>query len=255
MSGTSPAGARTVPETGSRRPAGSRPHAPGFLRAALTVAGKDLRIEGRTLESLSGMVLFSLIVLVVFNFAFDLSTLREVGAGRIVPGILWTTFAFSAVVAFARAFQIERHRDSVAALLLTPVDRGALYTGKALANLASVLALQVVILPLSAVFFDFDLPASAAALAAVVPLHTVGLVVLGTLFGAVSAKLGRGEALVAMLLFPAASPLLISAVKTTAAALEGKSLSTVGNWLLVTAGFDVLYFLAALLLFEFVLED
>ncbi len=201
------------------------------------------------------MVLFSLIVLVVFNFAFDLATVRRVGASRLVPGVLWTIFAFSGIVGFARSFQIERQRDSLTALILAPVDSGALFAGKALANLAAMTVLEVVLLPLSAVFFDYDLLSMAGPLALVVVLHSVGLAELGTLFAAIAARVGRGEALLATLLFPVSTPLFISAVKCTTAVMESKPLASVSTWLLVAAGFDALYFLVALLTFEFVLED
>ena len=228
---------------------------PGFFKVAWIVAAKDLRIEGRTFESFSSMALFALIVLVVFNFAFDLSTVRQVGPARLVPGVLWITFTFSAVVGFARSFQVERQRDALTALLLAPVDPGALYAGKTLTNLCGITLLQSVLLPLSAVFFDYDLVAVAGPLVGVVALHTLGLSVLGTFFGAVSASVGRGEALLATLLFPAAVPLLLSAVQCTSAVLEGKPLSSVSQWMLVTAGFDILYLLVALLTFEYILED
>jgi heme exporter protein B len=228
---------------------------PGLLRGAFIVAGKDLKIEWRTLETLSAMVLFSLIVLVVFNFAFDLTTVRQVGAARLVPGVLWVTFSFSGIVGFARSFEIERHRDSLAALVLAPVERSAIFAGKAMANLATVAALEALVLPLSAVFFDYDLVALFFPLVLVVLLHTVGLCEIGTLFAAVAARVGRGEALLATLLFPVATPLFIAAVKCTAAVLDGKPLSSVSNWMLVTAGFDVLYFLIAILTFEYILED
>lgn len=232
-----------------------RPLGPGALRSCWIVASKDLRLEGRTLDAISAMAVFSLIVLTVFNFAFDLTTLRSVGAPKLVPGILWTTFAFAGIIAFARSFQTEKFRDSLTALVLSPVDRGALYAGKAVANLVLVLVLQAALLPLSAIFFDYDLLAVAAPLLFVVLLHTLGIAELGTFFAAIAVRVGRGEALLATLLFPVASPLMISAVKCTTAVLEGKPLGAVKHWLLVAAGFDVLYFLVALLTFEYVLED
>lgn len=228
---------------------------PGFFRAAWLVAAKDLRLEWKTLESLSAMGLFSLIVLVIFNFAFDLTTVRTMGVGKLVPGVLWTTFAFSGIVGFTRAFQVERRREALTALLLAPVDRGALFAGKSLANLALLTGLQVVLLPLSAVFFDWNLFEVGGPLLFVVILHTIGLAQLGTLFGAVVSRLNRGEALLATLLLPAATPLFLSAVRCTASVLDGRGLAEERHWLLVTAGFDVLYFLVALLLFEFVLEE
>jgi heme exporter protein B len=226
-----------------------------FLRASGIVAAKDLRLEWRTLETLSSTVIFSLTVLVVFAFAFGAGAAQKFGVDRLVPGVMWTVLAFAAVVAMARSIQLERARDTLSALFLAPVDRGALYTGKMLANLVKLTLLQWLIIPLSAVFFDFDLFTAATPLVLVLFLHGLGLTELGTLFAAVSTRLGRGEALLATLLFPAASPLLISAVKCTAACLGGRPLSSVSNWLLVAVGFDVLYFFVALLTFEFVLEE
>lgn len=227
----------------------------GFFRASARIAGKDLRLEWRTLETLSSSLVFSLTVLVIFSFAFDPAVLRRVGSDRLVPGIVWTVLAFAAVVGMTRSFQLERYRDTLLGLWLAPVDRSAVFAGKCLANLIKLVVLEVVVLPLSAVLFDYDLLAVAGPLAGVVLLHSLGLTTLGTLFAAVVMRVGRGEALLATLLFPAATPLFISAVKCTGGLLGQGDLTDQSRWMLLTAGFDVLYFVLALLMFEFVLEE
>lgn len=232
-----------------------RPALPGFVRSSWLVAAKDLRMEWRTFERLAAMALFSLVVLVIFNFAFDLATVQQLGASKLVPGMLWITFAFSGIIGFTRSFQLEHRRDSLVALLLAPVDRGAIFLGKTLANLATVWILQIVIVPLSAVFFNYDLVSVALPMAVVVGLHTIGIAELGTLFAAVATRLGRGEALLATLLLPAATPLFLSAVKCTEAVLEHATLASAWRWLAITSGLNVLYLLVALATFEYVLED
>jgi heme exporter protein B len=229
--------------------------APGFLLASRLVAAKDLRMEWRTLESLSAMFLFSLVVLVVFNFAFDLATIQRLGPPKLVPGVLWITIAFSAIVRFTRSFQVEQRRDSLTALLQAPVDRGSIFLGKAAASLTLIWVLQAVLLPLSAVFFNFDLLAVLGPLLLVIAIHTVGLAELGTLFAAVASRVGRGEALLAILLLPMSAPLFLSAVRCSAAVLEGQSLGSVSQWLVLAVGLDFLYLFGALLTFEFVLEE
>lgn len=228
---------------------------PGFLRVCCAVAAKDLRLEWRTLETLSSTTIFSLTVMVVFSFAFGVGGAEQPRIERLVPGVLWTVLAFASVVAMSRSIQMERLRDTFGALFLAPVDRGALYAGKLLANLVKLGLLQLILLPLSAVFFDYDLLAVALPMIVVLFLHGLGLAELGTLLAAVSTRLGRGEALLAILLFPAVTPLLISAVKCTVACLAGNELGEVRHWLLVATGFDVLYFFVALLTFEFVMEE
>jgi len=228
----------------------------GYFRASWVVAAKDLCLEWRTLETLSTSVVFSLIVLLIFNFAFSFATIRDLGAARLVPGVVWAVLAFGAVVGMTRSMQLERQRDTLGALFMAPVDRGALFTGKFLANLVKLSVLQWVVLPLSAIFFDYDLLAVAGEMALVLFLHAIGLTELGTLFAGVATRVGRGEALLATLLFPAVSPLFISAVKCTASLLAGQGLGgAAGTWLLITVGFDFLYFFVALLTFEYVLEE
>jgi heme exporter protein B len=228
---------------------------PGFFTAAALVARKDLRIEGRTKETLAASLLFALVVLVVFAFAFDIDTIRRMGTGKVVPGILWVTLAFSAIVGFTRSFRLERAREALVAVALAPVDRGAVFVGKWLANLVLLITLELILVPLTAVFFDADIVSCAAPLAVVLAVHTLGLAALGTLFGGVVSRLDRGEALLATLLLPAATPLFVSAVHCTASVLEGAPLAGDRKWLLVSVGLDVLYVLVALMVFEAILEE
>jgi heme exporter protein B len=204
---------------------------------------------------LTSSLVFALIVLVVFSFAFDLSTVRELGVERLVPGVVWTVLAFTSVIGVARSMLLERRQDTLGALFLSPIDRGALFGGKFLANLVKATVLELLLVPLSAVLFDYDLLSIAGPMLIVLMVHTVGLIALGTLFAALATRIGRGEALVATLLFPAATPLLISAVKSTEALLAGKGLGGETSWLRLSVGFDVLYVVVALFLFEFVLEE
>jgi heme exporter protein B len=228
----------------------------GFIRASREIAVKDLLLEWRTLESISSSLVFSLVVLVIFSFAFGFEAVRELGAYRLVPGVIWTVLAFAAVVGMTRSMMVEKKRESMSALFLAPIDRSAIFTGKLVANLVKLTLLQWIVLPLSALFFDFDLLSVVWSMLFLLFLHGLGLAELGTLFAAMATRLGRGEALLTTLLFPAAAPIFISAVKCTSALLAGRDLwSSSGNWLLLTAGFNVLYFLVSLGTFEFILEE
>jgi len=227
----------------------------GFFGSARLVALKDLRLEWHTFETLSTSLVFSLTVMVVFNFAFGIEAIKELGVWRLVPGVIWIVLAFAAVVGISRSSALERERDTLGALLLSPIDRGAIYLGKWIANLIKLTILELVVLPLSAVFFDFNLFEIALPMFGVVFVHSIGITALGTLFSTIVSRIGRGEALLATLLFPASTPLFISAVKCTAALLQHGELGQAWNWLALSAGFDILYLMLALLTFEFVLEE
>src|SRR5262245_25233832 len=95
-----------------------------FAAQLSTLLWKDLVTEWRRRELVSSLLVFSLLVLLVFEFAFDL---RREQLPALAPGILWVTFIFAGVLSFNRAFAAERDRGTWEGLLLAPVDRGAIY--------------------------------------------------------------------------------------------------------------------------------
>ncbi len=221
---------------------------------AIAVCAKDLRIEWRNLDNLPAMFFFSLLVLVIFNFGFDFASadFRLLG-----PGVLWVAFTFAGVLAFGHSFTLEREADCIQGLIIAPVDPGTLYVGKMLANLISMLIVEAVVLPLCGVLFNFDLLSVAGRLALVVIVHTLGFTAVGTLFGAMTARTRRGDVLLPILLFSVSVPLMISAVKTTAAVISGNGQLTGAPraWLTMAAVFDLVFLTASYLTFEYVIEE
>lgn len=227
---------------------------PGLFRSAWSVAAKDLRLEWRTFDSLAAMLLFAMVLLLIFAFAFGATGAGEIEPEKLVPGVLWSAVSFTSLIAFSRSFQTEERQETMVALLHTPLDPSALFAGKLLANLCLVAVVEAALLPLSAIFFSLDLRPVLGSLLPILVLHTFGLGVLGTLAGAIATRLQRGEALVAVILLPLASPLLISAIECTGTVVAGRGLGSLGAWIWGTVAFDVLFLSIGLLTFEFVVE-
>ncbi len=227
----------------------------GFVRAAWLVARKDLQLEWRTFDVLSSSVVFSVVVLLVFQFAIGGGAARQIASEALVPGVLWLAIGFSSVVGIARSMDAERRGDTLGGLFRAPIDRGAIYVGKLLANAIKLALLEVILVPLAIVLFNADLGGAWIELIFVLALCSFGLCALGTLFGAIVSRVGRGEALLSTLLLPAATPLLLAGVTATGALFRGDTLASVGRWLGLAAGFGLLFFFVALATFEFVLEE
>ncbi|MGH7530577.1 MAG: heme exporter protein CcmB [Gemmatimonadales bacterium] len=219
---------------------------PDWLRHAWLVARKDLLVEFRSRTALVSALVFTVLVLLVFNFGRDPTAVATVD---LAPSILWVTFTFAAMLALNRAFQLELENQALDGLLLAPVGRGSIYLGKLLANLAFVGVIEAVGLPLFAVFFNVRVLPMLGPLAAVIALATVGFVAVGTLFSAMTARTRFAELLLPVLLLPFMIPPLIWAVLTTAALLAGRPLSEVDGWLRLLAAFDILFVALAFVLF------
>ena len=223
-----------------------------FLRTIVLVAAKDLQTELRSREQLVSLLFFALLVLVVFNFAFDFTVIDFVAFGG---GILWVAFIFSGVLALSHSFRIEREQARIEGILLAPVDRSAFYLGKVASTLLFMSAVEAVLLPASVILFNYRFGARIGLVLLVLILNTVGFAAVGTLFAAITTQTRRGELLLPLLLFPAAVPIALAAVKTTSHILAGRPFERFAPWLALSAAYDVIFLAAAVLLFDYVLEE
>ena len=222
----------------------------GFLRKVLAIIHKDIIAELRTKEMFSSMFVFALLVIVIFNFAFEL---RVANVKQIAPGVLWVAFTFAGMLGLNRSFILEKDKGCLEGLLLAPVDRSAIYFGKMLGNLIFMLVVEAIVLPIFWVLFNP--PLFNPALILVIVLGTLGFAGVGTLFSAIAVHTRAREVMLPILLFPIVVPLMIAAVKITGGLLDGQSLSEMRNWMNLLVGFDVIFLTVSYMTFDYVVEE
>ncbi len=167
------------------------------------LARKDLLLELRAKETLPSMLLFVISALTIFHFALPAGT-SDVAA----RGLLWSALVFTALLGLTRAFVAEREQGMFDALILTPCDRSAIWLAKSIAVLAFLAAAEVVALPAFAAFFHGLNGRTVAAVA----LADLGIVAVGTLFGAMAVAGRARELLLPLLFLPAAIPIVVGGV-------------------------------------------
>jgi heme exporter protein B len=219
-----------------------------FLAQVLAILWKDIRCELRSKQTWMGVGLFALLVLVIFNFAFDL---RVDNKAAIAPGVLWVAFVFASLLGLGRTIAAEREKGSMDRLSLCPVDRKAIYLAKLLGNLLFIGVVEIVALPVFAALFD--VPLFAGTLLPIVLLGTLGIATVGTLFSAMAAATRARELLLPVLVFPLIVPVVISAVRATGS-LMAPALNE-PPWIGLMAAFDIIFLSISMLTFEFVIEE
>ena len=223
-----------------------------FLGRALAILRKDLQAEWRTKERLSPMVFFALLVLLVFNFSFELggAALQEIG-----PGVLWSSYVFASLLGLGRSFADERENDALDALLLAPGDRGAVYLGKMVGNLVFLLAVELLSLPFFTLFFNLSPGFFLLPLFAVFLLGSACLASVGTLFAAMSNNMRLRELLLPLLLLPMILPALISCVAATKLVLANDHFDKLLPHLQMLGVYTVVFTVLSLMLFEYAIEE
>ena len=225
---------------------------PGVLRAAWLIARKDLAIEFRSRSAFLSALVFALLAIVIFYFAWDATA---VAAIDLAPGVLWVIFTFSGLLGLHRSFGVEQADRAIDGLLASPVDREAIFLGKALANLVFVLGVQLVAMPAVALFYNLPLGGAWPALAGIAVLAAIGLVSVGTLFSAMAVNTRLAELLLPMLSLPFFVPVVMPAAQATARLLAGRPAIEALAWLKILLAFDIVFLLACTLAFPFTLED
>jgi len=223
----------------------------GYLGQVAAVARKDLVLEMRSRERVLVSGTFAVLVAVVFSFSLD-PTLR---ARSIAGAMIWVTVLFSGLVGVGRSFAMEREEEALSGVLLAPVDRGALFLGKFLANLVILLVVEAVVFPVYALFFGLSVAGSLWGMAAVVFLASVGFMLLATLFAAIAAHTRLGETLLPVLLLPLLIPVVIFAVSGTQRLLVGRPLEEVMGNLKMLLAFDLVYLIVCTAVFGQVVEE
>jgi len=221
-----------------------------YLSKLWAIAIKDLRAEIRAKEIFSTMAAFSVLAVVIFGMAFDLRVPNPV---MIVPGVLWVVVLFTGILGLNRSFGAEVDRGSLAALLLAPLDRSAIYFGKMLANLLFLLAAELIILPAILVIFNVNVfqPWILVGLL----LGTLGYVSVGTLFAALAANARARESMLPILLLPVMLPIFMAGVKITAIVLDNRGLGDLQRWLMILTVYDLIFITIAFLVFDLIWEE
>jgi len=222
----------------------------GLLGPMMVIVWKDILLELRSKDLVVSVVVFGLLVVAVFNFALNNTPGRSDG---LAPGILWSAFAFAAVLAMNRAFVRDQEQGGLEGLLISPVSRDAIFLGKALTSLIFMLLVEAVLLPVYAVMLDFS--ALSWNLMLTIFLGTLGFALVGTLFSAIAVQTRSREIMLPVLFFPVLLPVIIAAVEASTRAVGGETFIELGRWLPLIGVFDALFLVICPWVFAFVVEE
>jgi heme exporter protein B len=222
------------------------------MNAYRALLGKDLRVELRTLRSLPAMALFAVTTFVIFRYGLDRTGLE----GGLAAGVLLATLLFAAILAVNRLFVAERDEGGFELIRLSPIDRTILFAAKASALLVYLVVLELVVVPIFALFFL----ESAAGLPGLIPvliLFDLGIAVTGTLISTIATNSSARDLLAPLILLPLLIPLVIAAAGASEPILSagGPEFDDFGKWLGVLGLYDGVFALVGYAVFDFLLED
>lgn len=223
-----------------------------YTRVVWAIIAKDAMVEWRTKTAFLSAMVFAILVLSILFFARDPTAVSSLD---VAPGALWVTFTFAAMVGLNRAFLLERENGAMDGMLLTPIPRTAIFVGKMGGNLLFVALVEAISIPLFILFYNVSLAGRLPQLILVTAMATVAFVAVGTLLSAMVVRTRFAELMLPVLLLPFLIPPVVGAVQVTARILAARPLSEMMPWLKLLAGFDIVFCVLTVLLFEATLDE
>jgi heme exporter protein B len=233
----------------SKAPARPRLRTP-YWQVVASLAWKDLRAEIRGRELVNAMLLFAVMAVMIFSFALELDRQAKEAT---VGGVLWVTIAFAGTLGLGRSLAAEKDRGSLDALLLSPVERSALFYGKMIGNFLFTLTVGFLMVFLLTVLFNISL--FRPLLWLVILLGCLGFATTGTLVASMSVHARAREMLLPILLLPVILPIIISATRASTALLTGLKSDEWLPWIQMLAFMDLIFLFAAYFLFDYIVEE
>ena len=218
------------------------------MRFAWAIARKDLRSEFRSKEATNAAISFALVILLILSFVFE-PTSEDKSA--MAGGLLWIVFAFSGTLILNRTFARELQNDALEALIAAPVPGWALFLGKAVSSFIMMAIVELIALPVFAIFYDLNL---VWRMVPIVILGTWALVVVGVSFSALTVNVQLREVMLPLLIYPTLIPALLASMFLTGNVLDGQTFAGDNlTWLRLLVGFDIIYTALAVTLIDIVL--
>ncbi len=221
-----------------------------YLSIAFTIFWKDFLLEVRAKEVVTPILVFALLVLITFNFAFEPTPAL---LAVIAAGTLWVSFTFAGILGLNRTFALEKDKGSLDGLLLCPVSRDVLYIGKLLSTFVFMLVIEALMLPVFSMVFN--LPLVLPQLWLLTALATLGFAAVGTLFSAMAVNTRAREVLLPVLFLPIVVPVIIAAVESTNAIFQAEGWDQINKWMQLTTAFDAIFLVVSAVLFQFVVQE
>jgi len=223
-----------------------------YIGLVWAIAHKDLLVEFRTLDRLTAMGAFVVLIGILFNFSIDTTVVRP---QDIATGLIWMTIIFGGMLGMGRTFSLEEQDGALTGILQSPIPLDALYLGKVLGNFVLLSVMVALVFLVFGMFFGLTFAGSLVSLVGVVASGVLGFVALTTLFSAMTTRSSMGEGLLPVLIFPLLVPVIVYGTTATNRLFAGRPFAEVDGNLRMLAAFAIGSTVVCAWLFRFVIEE
>ena len=178
---------------------------------------RDLLMAWRRSSDIFSVVMFFVLAVVLFPLGVgpELDTLR-----KIAPGIIWVAALLAAMLSLDQLFQSDADDGSLDLLLLAPTPLETIVIAKCCAHWMVTGLPLILVAPILGILLNLPLSGFAVMIITLV-ISTPTISLLGSVGAALTIGARRGGVLVALLILPLLTPILIMSANAVDLALVG----------------------------------
>ena len=178
---------------------------------------RDLLMAWRRSSDIFSVVMFFVLAVVLFPLGVgpELDTLR-----KIAPGIIWVAALLAAMLSLDQLFQSDADDGSLDLLLLAPIPLETIVIAKCCAHWMVTGLPLILVAPILGILLNLPLSGFAVMIITLV-ISTPTISLLGSVGAALTIGARRGGVLVALLILPLLTPILIMSANAIDLALVG----------------------------------
>ena len=222
-----------------------------YLKAIQAIVKKDILMEIRTKETINASLLFAILITLVFSFIFEPGTDIQ---KDIVGGIYWMAVIFSGILALNKTMMQEMQSDNFQGLMLSPINRNAIFFGKFISNFIFLVFIEIILIPLFIVFYNINIISNPLMILVII-LVTYGYSITGTLFSVISVRTNFREIMLPLLMLPVIIPLILAAVICSNIFIKGGEISSTYNWIKLISVYDIVFTAIIIGIFSSIIEE
>ena len=217
---------------------------PGDFESFFHLLSKDLRLELRSLSTLSITVIFTAVVVSLFNITFPFGVDEK---NLIVSIIIWVIFLFSSLIVSSGIIDIDMKNKSVDLLFILGIKPEIYFLSKVFATVLILSLVQIVTFGLFYILFQFSVNSLWIVIVALIV--NVGISTLYTILGIVTSRNNVNQNLLSILVLPFTLPFLMGSVEITNILSSNTFvLSEISNSMIAIFCFDLIFLILGAIL-------
>tara|TARA_B100000959_G_scaffold265054_1_gene306170 strand:- start:3955 stop:4665 length:711 start_codon:yes stop_codon:yes gene_type:complete len=204
---------------------------------------KDLKLEFRSLSTILITIVFTALIVVLFNIAFPFGVAQK---NEIISIIIWVVFLFSSLIVSSGMIELDTKDNSLELILMYGIKSEIYFLSKVLSVFTILSIVQLTIFSLFYVLFQLNFQNSVIILVAI--LTNIGISSITVILGILSVRNNLNQNILSILVIPFTLPYLLGAVEVTNQLTESGNINYILNSLYAIVAFDLIFLISGALL-------